>query len=273
MDFKKIEGIFLIAFLGLNLFLISLFVQSRSEESNLGSQEERDTIEVRLEKDKITYEGKLAKEKPQGYYLSAEETSYKVGTEEDETSSSLNQKTETFTEDILVNEDSLKEDVSAFLKGESSPLPNEYQYLGKPSDLKTDAPVILAGQSYENLPFYDDTAKMQLSLRNIQGKVYEIQSATYTHLDNIESLREKQDLISEADAVSTLYYNSKIPQETKINWMMLAYGRILKVREKNVYVPVWFVSLSAPDEKPRVEQVNAANNTIITGNTVPAVEN
>lgn len=280
MDFKKIENIFLVAFLGLNIFLISIFFQSRKEEGVVGNQEEKDSIEVRLAKDKITYDGKLSSHKPQGYFLTAEETMFSkapvandVPNPTKEAPALPNQQTAVLTENYLVNEKTLKEDVATFLKDKKAiPEGSAYTFLEKASSLSGNYPYLIATQTYEDLPFYDDTAKMQMTLRNVQGQVFQIEKVTYAHLDNIKNLREKQDLISEKDALSTLYYNSKIPQESKINWMLLAYGRILKVREKNVYVPVWYVSISPPEEKTRVEQVNAVNNTIITGNTIPTVE-
>lgn len=282
MDFKKIESIFLVAFLGLNVFLFSIFFQSRKEEGIIGNQEEKDPIEVRLAKDKITYEEELSADKPQGYFLAAEETIFPQVRITDENPNSPNgegltlpnQQTETILDDYLVNEKTLKEDVTAFLKDKKATHEaGEYTFLEKASSLTGNYPYLVATQTYEEIPFYDDTAKMQMTLRNVQGQVFQIEKVTYAHLDNIENLREKQDLISEKDALSTLYYNSKLPQESKINWVLLAYGRILKVREKNVYVPVWYVSITPPEEKTRVEQVNAVNNTIITGNTIPTVEN
>ncbi|WP_071131818.1 two-component system regulatory protein YycI [Enterococcus timonensis] len=275
MDFRKIQGIFLIAFLGINFFLLTIFMESRSEENYNGNFDEKDAVETRLSRDKIVYEDSFSKESPQGYFIAAEETIFpKVLSRTADQDTTLNQKVVSFTDDYLINTETLAEDVKGFLTDPATlEVAGEYQLLEKASNLDGEAPYLIAGQAYEGLPFFDDTAKMQISMHNVQGDVFSIQQASYTHLDKIENLREKQDLISESDAISTLYYNSKIPQNAKINWLELAYGRILKVREKNVYVPIWFVSITAPDEKAHLEQVNAVNNTIITGNTIPTVEN
>jgi regulatory protein YycI of two-component signal transduction system YycFG len=84
-------------------------------------------------------------------------------------------------------------------------------------------------------------------------------------------LREREELISESDAVTTLYNNSKIPNNAKIEWTRLGYTRSLKVRSKNVYIPCWFVSIKA-GENTQVEMVNAMNNTVITNSTVAIVD-
>ena len=57
-----------------------------------------------------------------------------------------------------------------------------------------------------------------------------------------------------------------------ILWRQLAYSCILKVREKNVYVPVWHVAIETSDKVVQIESVNAFSNTIVTNNTVPKVE-
>lgn len=95
---------------------------------------------------------------------------------------------------------------------------------------------------------------------------------TQTHLTNIEQLREKTELHTEEEAINTLYVNNKISRGSNILWRQLAYSRILKVREKNVYVPVWYVAIETPDKTYQIETVNAFSNTIITNNSIPKVE-
>lgn len=82
----------------------------------------------------------------------------------------------------------------------------------------------------------------------------------------------KTELYTEEEAINTLYINNKIPRGSKILWRQLAYSCILKVREKNVYVPVWHVAIETSDKVVQIESVNAFSNTIVTNNTVPKVE-
>ena len=62
---------------------------------------------------------------------------------------------------------------------------------------------------------------------------------------------------TEEEAINTLYVNNKISRGSNILWRQLAYSRILKVREKNVYVPVWYVAIETPDKTYQIETVNA----------------
>lgn len=276
MDFRKIEHIFLIAFLGLNIFLLTIFTQNLAEASNIGTSEEKDAIETRLAKDKIEYEDELADTIPQGYYLSAEETvltTSERSTLNGNSTVSPTNGTLLLTEDYLINSKTQEADVASLLSDSKLlPYPHEYQYLAVGSSLVGNAPYIMATLTYEDLPIFDATAQMKIYLANVSGDVYRVDKLQYSHLDNITNLREKQDLISEKAAITTLYYNSKLPAGSTINWRMLAYGRTLKVGEKNVYVPIWFVSVTG-DDGEHIEEVNAVNNNIITSNTITTVEN
>ena len=79
---------------------------------------------------------------------------------------------------------------------------------------------------------------------------------------------------SEKEAVNTLYLNNKLPSHSKILWTELAYTMILKVREKNVYIPAWFIAFQLDgDDTIQIETVNAFSNRIITNNAVQKVEN
>ena len=74
MDFKKIEWIFFVAFLGLNVFLFSSYHDAVYQENNVIRSNQTESIQQRLASDDITYTGKISSENKQGYYLSAEQT-------------------------------------------------------------------------------------------------------------------------------------------------------------------------------------------------------
>lgn len=63
MDYRKIEWIFLIAFLGLNMFLFSIYNESQNEENSISRYNQTDTIEKRLANDNISVSGKLSNKK------------------------------------------------------------------------------------------------------------------------------------------------------------------------------------------------------------------
>lgn len=292
MDFKRIEWIFFVAFLGLNIFLFGIYQEGLKEESNVAFSDQTDSIEKRLGKDQITYKGDLSSEKLEGYYLSGEQTNFydaiqneretrdrnffRSGTELIDYSLTVYPQMNYTQTNYFIDEKSVEKSLQTFLNDQDNVLfGNQYQYLSNFSNLDGEFPELIASQSYKNIPFKDDTAQISLKIEKTDESagIHKIYKYTQTHIQNIEELRDKMDLSSERDAVETLYINNKIPSNTKILFRELAYTRIYKIREKNVYVPVWFVGLKPSEGNLQIEQVNAMSNTIITNNTVPKVEN
>lgn len=288
MDFKKIEWIFFVAFLGLNVFLFRSYQETISQENNVIRSGQTESIQQRLSSDDISYTGKISSESRQGYYLSAEETdlskeldSQRHGTSKKGLLSSgivfndnvlTKTLSETESENSIFDPDKMGSSVNSFLNKKNNVLfGSDYVYMKNFSDLDSATPEVQASQKYDGLPFYDDTAKIVFSL-NKQDKSYAVTKYTQTHLSDIEQLREKTELHTEEDAIKTLYINNKISRGSKILWRQLAYSCILKVREKNVYVPIWYVAIETADKVTQVESVNAFSNTIITNNTIPKVE-
>lgn len=288
MDFKKIEWIFFVAFLGLNIFLFSSYHDAVNQENNVIRSDQTESIQQRLASDDISYTGKISSESRQGYYLSAEETDlsnvltdYRRNSDKKGLLSSgvvLNDDvltktlSETESEKSTFDPDQLGHSVEDLLANKEDVLfGTHYMYMKHFSTLGGDSPEIEASQVYEGLPFYDDTAKIVFSLDKVDNR-YAVTKYTQTHLSGIEQLREKTELHTEEDAIKTLYINNKISRGSKILWRQLAYSCILKVREKNVYVPIWYVAIETADKVTQVESVNAFSNTIITNNTIPKVE-
>ncbi|MFV0557752.1 MAG: two-component system regulatory protein YycI [Enterococcus sp.] len=285
MDFKKIEWIFFLAFLGLNIFLFSIFHDAQTEATNVTSTNQKIDIATRLKEDDITFNGELSGEQPEGYYLSAEQTDLAAAltNEREKTGNDELLATGTsFEDDLLnhviyeeyvVNEENPQASIADFLASEDQVLyGSEYTYQPVFSVLDAEYPELIASQSFEGVPFHDVTSQIEISL-GTQDDQYRLQKYTQSHISNIEKLREKMKLYSEKEALNTLYTNNKIPSDSTILWSQLGYTLILQVREKNVYVPAWFVAIQTGEATPQVEIVNAVNNRIITNNSLQQVEN
>ncbi|EOL45932.1 two-component system regulatory protein YycI [Enterococcus caccae] len=292
MDFKRIEWIFFLVFLGLNMFLFGIYQEGLKEENNVSFSDQTDSIEKRLAKDGITYKGTLSGEKKEGYYLSGEQTNFydaiqkeretrdrnffKTGIELIDNSITVYPQMNYAQTSYFIDEKNVEKSLEAFLNDKNSVLfGGQYRYLSDFSSLNGEFPEIIVSQRYKNIPFKDDTAQISLKLENSDEStsIHKIYKYTQTHIQGIEELRDKTDLSSERDAIETLYINNKIPSNAKITFMKLAYTRIYKIREKNVYVPVWFIGIKSSGSNLQIEQVNAMSNTIITNNIVPKVEN
>lgn len=285
MDFKRIEAIFLVAFLCLDIFLFSIYRQSQNEQTPINNSS---TIKItqRLKEDKIKYEGKISSEHTDGYYLSATQTNLNTELQ--------NMKKTKKLENVDVLRSSVKDnllsltpekDLSVNKKGQIPTLVREtltnqkeiilgkdYHYqdeIHQQSDGYLD---VYACQKYEGIPINDITAQIKFTLKK-NDENYRLEKIQQMHLSNLTALREKMPLVSEEDALTTLYINNKLSKNDEILWSKLAYTLVLQVRGKNVYVPAWFVSIRHEDKKEQVEIVNAFRNRIITNAAVRKVEN
>ena len=285
MDFKRTEAIFLVAFLCLDIFLFSIYRQSQNEQTPINNSS---TIKItqRLKEDKIKYEGKISSEHTDGYYLSATQTNLNTELQ--------NMKKTKKLENVDVLRSSVKDnllsltpekDLSVNKKGQIPTLIREtltnqkeiilgkdYRYqdeIHQQSDGYLD---VYACQKYEGIPINDITAQIKFTLKK-NDENYRIEKIQQMHLSNLTALREKMPLVSEEDALTTLYINNKLSKNDEILWSKLAYTLVLQVRGKNVYVPAWFVSIRHEDKKEQVEIVNAFRNRIITNAAVRKVEN
>ncbi|MGK4108469.1 two-component system regulatory protein YycI [Enterococcus cecorum] len=285
MDFKRIEAIFLVAFLCLDIFLFSIYRQSQNEQTPINNSS---TIKItqRLKEDKINYEGKISSEHTDGYYLSATQTNLNTELQNMKKAKKL-ENVDVLRSSVKDNLLSLTPEKDLFVnkKGQIPTLVREtltnqkeiilgkdYRYqdeIHQQSDGYLD---VYACQKYEGIPINDITAQIKFTLKK-NDENYRLEKIQQMHLSNLTALREKMPLVSEEDALTTLYINNKLSKNDEILWSKLAYTLVLQVRGKNVYVPAWFVSIRHEDKKEQVEIVNAFRNRIITNAAVRKVEN
>ncbi|HJF78637.1 MAG TPA: two-component system regulatory protein YycI [Enterococcus cecorum] len=285
MDFKRIEAIFLVAFLCLDIFLFSIYRQSQNEQTPINNSS---TIKItqRLKEDKIKYEGKISSEHTDGYYLSATQTNLNTELQNMKNAKKL-ENVDVLRSSVKDNLLSLTPEKDLFVnkKGQIPTLVREtltnqkeiilgkdYRYqdeIHQQSDGYLD---VYACQKYEGIPINDITAQIKFTLKK-NDENYRLEKIQQMHLSNLTALREKMPLVSEEDALTTLYINNKLSKNDEILWSKLAYTLVLQVRGKNVYVPAWFVSIRHEDKKEQVEIVNAFRNRIITNAAVRKVEN
>lgn len=262
MDFKRLEIIFLCAFLTLNIFLVVTLGGSNKEAKD-GVANSSVELESRLRDDKISLpnSGKLSKEQGSGYYLSSETTQFK--------GDSTVKTGETGPGKIDLSKN-LKKGVQTFLAHDEEIVSSkDYTYLlsGKLGDNK-----FILSQEYEGLPFYDESSQLALEVFPDGSELNTFGKFSQTHIEGVEALREKQETISEKDAVETLYIGNKIQGNSKIQGSLLAYTKLYTVRGKNVYIPVWFIWIEDNKENIKVERVNAFSNSIFSANTTEVSE-
>lgn len=286
MDFKRIEWIFFLAFLGVNVFLFNIYREASAEQNIVSRSNQKVPIEQRLASENIKSEGAFSNERLQGYYLSGEPTDMEEALQREQERLNMPRllEEETVIEDTTlihrvsdgtyVSDSNRMNDVlrSYFDREDKVLFGSEYTYIPEWTRWNDEHPGVFAAQSYEGIPINDPSSSLMLSLES-KDELLEVVSYTQTHISNLTPLREAIRLYSEEDAVNTLYVNNKVPGNATLKWQQLAYTLTLNVRGKNVYVPAWFVAIEEADGTIQIERVNAFTNRIITNSTMQSVEN
>lgn len=265
MDFKRIEFIFLVTFLSLNLFLAFSYFQGQAETTQLPESSYLDNIESRLREEKITIPHDFSTQKREGYYLSAIPTNF----EERDMSSNLHlNDAMTVVEDLETipivdnSKKNIRQEVEMFISNSEDILDRDsYTYS---SALSEPPHIFVYTQVFEDIPFYDSSSKLVVSLEEMTNGRMTLSQFSQTHIEDVEPLREKQMLVTEHDAIVTLYLASRIPNGSTIKQTTLAYTKIFSVRGKDVYVPTWLVWIETKDKDLQVEKINAFSNSIIS---------
>lgn len=285
MDFKRIEWIFFLAFLGLNVFLFSMYREAKMNQTITSRTNETIPLHKRLESENITYEGDFSSRKREGYYLSGVPTNFDEARKSERlrlNNPDLLGKQTTIEDNLLKHK---VEDVILLTDVNQAPeviakilnqqglvlFGKEYQYNVEESTLSNDFPEIIAGQFYEDIIINDPASRITFFLEK-ETEHWRVNEYIQTHISELQPLREIMPTYSERDAINTLYINNQIPSNSKILWRQLAYKMTLIVRGQAIFVPTWFIEIETSDHEIKTEMVNAFTNRIITNSVVATVE-
>ncbi len=270
MDFKRVEGIFLVVFLFLNMFLFYVYQEGEKDQKIVSTGTISENIEERLRSDDIDVPHSLSEKVEQGYYLSAEETNLftdaKASLKNQEWQVSDNQLISSLVTkfDSNISDSDEEKEAKKFVSQKGNVLNNSEYVLSEFENQKGEKYVF--HQEWEDIPFYDETSQLTLRLQKNDFGHLEIDNYEQTHLSNIEPLRDPQNLISEREAVISLYTNNRLQSGNKIKSINLGYTRIFTVREKNVYIPAWFITVETNKNNVQVERIDAFSNAVLSGN-------
>ncbi|MGX7013109.1 two-component system regulatory protein YycI [Vagococcus silagei] len=269
MDFRRVEGIFLVVFLFLNIFLFYIYQEGKVESETAVSGTISDRIEQRLVADEIDYPEKLSIDKQEGYYLSASEVELKPLATKDLNNQEWyienNRLYSKVFSSIQSSDAESFDGAKAFVKHEGNVIEGNKYYLNK-NRSKMNKEYYFS-QKWENIPFLDETSALVLKAKKNQLNQVVFDSYEQTMLaDDVEPLREKQLLISEREAIISLYTNNRLQPKSDIKWIELGYSRMFTVRGRSVFIPTWFVDVSVNKNNSQVERVNAFTGGILSSN-------
>lgn len=272
MDFRRIEWLFLVAFIAIDIFLFAAFQRDTTSQSNAATSRSADndtTIVKEMRADNITFKTP-AKKGSEGYYISTTNSATQIKASltslTDQTVRySDGMVTATFKSPITNVETKHPDKVLDTVVSNSALILNgeDYQYNAQLSSRNT----VVYTQHVADGQIYSRYGQLRFSLTN-EGTVT---GYTQGYLDDVNTLREKTETISERKALIGLYQYNQIQNNTKIVWTKLAYTRYFTLKNSSVYIPTWVIAVKPTSGNNagvlQLKRVNAFTGTILTSDS------
>lgn len=266
MDFKRIEWIFLVVFIGINIFLgIEIFQTPTllSRSTTNGSSVDLKT-EIKTDNIKVP---RLSSEQYDGYYLAAKvdnnwkkqaidqiNSTFATSYEENTLNVSLAQPVK-----VSRQQNKKLADIKKFVANAKNVFEGKtYEYVPQLSELSGTEEYIFDQKTNYGLT-YSHEARLYVQVKNNQ-----IVSYTQTYTQTLEPVRERQTTISAQSAIESLYTYSELPNNSKVLWAKFGYSKLIKVRGSVIYIPSWTVAIENNSTKNiTLKKVNAFTGKII----------
>ncbi|GAA0369432.1 hypothetical protein GCM10008932_21380 [Alkalibacterium iburiense] len=271
MDFRKVENIFLITFLLLNIYLLISYLnrtdiqQASTAPGQVNLIREMEQLGINLPN--------LTEEQPEVYYIQAD--SHQLLEENanqlENQAGSIDQEGTLYTSilsapielDGDLDEGFTAEDfdtLDAFVNSDAILFGEEYAFLRFDRDQNR----FIYAQEVQGMPIADGTSQISL----FYGSDGEIISYQQTYAGPTITQGSPQAVLSNRRAVEILYENHEISSNSTVNQPVLTYHRTLYLEDLSMYGPVWYVPVSDASGE-RVLRVDAFEGTIISQPTAP----
>ena len=267
MDFKRIEWIFLIVFIGINIFLgIELWQTPTLLSAGSTPTQTQTDIKSETSADQITIP-KVNDKQEDGYYLAAK------------TDNSWIKKA---TQQVKgqVENNSSENLIYVHLDKPITLSKNKKEALRQVMRFKDDSQNVYQGKNYAYLSelserddyifnqktkygeFFAATARLHIIVKDNQ-----IVSYSQSYVDDLNPVRERQNTISSKAAVDSLYTYSELPNNSKLILLKQVYTKLLTVKGNTIYIPTWLAAIENNTSKTvTLKRVNAFTGTIIQNN-------
>ncbi|KRM71628.1 two-component system regulatory protein YycI [Lacticaseibacillus brantae] len=262
MDFRRIEWIFLVVFIALDIFLgYSIYQSQQAEPVSTAPDVE---IMQEIKRDQISLP-KLSSKTPKGAFLAAQPNTdlyqqAKTLTGQRVTFDDTRTKLSSTLVSPLAVKKSPQDTLADWMKTTNNVLFGD-QYVYAPELSSKD--IVAFAQKINAGRVYDDRAVIYFKLDNNR-----LVSYTQTYITKPEQLRNLVNLVSNEDAVSTLYRDNEIPNNSRVLWTRLAYTWLLDAKGSTVYVPAWYVGIENKTSKNvTIKRVNAMTDAVIKTRT------
>ena len=271
MDFRRIEWLFLVAFIVIDIFLFAAFQRDTNSQSDTASSRASNsdtTIVKEMRADNISFKSP-SKKSTEGYYVATTNDDAIKGQ-----LTSLSDQTVKYSDDLITSTfktpitgvdtqhpnhtlDTVVANASLILNG------GEYKYSARLSSQNT----VVYTQRVADGQIYSRYGQLRFSLTN-DGS---ITGYTQGYLNDVSTLRERTAMISERKALIWLYQYNQIQNNTKVVWTKLAYTRYFTLKNSSVYIPTWVIAVKPTSGNDagtmQLKHVNAFTGTILTSDS------
>ncbi|MFO8069681.1 MAG: two-component system regulatory protein YycI [Alkalibacterium sp.] len=273
MDFKKVENIFLITFLLLNVYLLVSYLnrndiqQATSSPGQVNLIREMEQIGINIPT--------LQEEERDVYYVQADSNQ----SLEDNVDQLENQagsvaedgslytsilsdpiEIEGNPDDGFTEEDYAK--LNAFILDGSVLFGEEYMYLRYDRSQNR----FIYAQEVEGIPVADGTSEISL----FYGSDGNIISYQQNYAGPMIPQGSTQSVITDRQAIEILFQNNEISSNSTVGRPILTYYRTLHLEDLSMYGPVWYVPVTDTSGE-QVLRVDAFERTIISDPVTPVV--
>ncbi|MCC5890215.1 MAG: two-component system regulatory protein YycI [Alkalibacterium sp.] len=273
MDFKKIENIFLITFLLLNIYLLISYL-NRSDLQYASTAP--DQVNLLREMEQIGIElPNLTEEDKQVYYVQADRNNLL----EDNVDQLENQAGSIAQDGSLYNSilsdpieiegtpeegftDGDFERLDAFMNSSAVLFGEEYTFLRYDEAENR----FVYAQEVDGIPVADGTSEISL----FYGSDGNIISYQQSYAGPMTIQGSALDIITDRQAIETLFQNNEISSNSVVGQPILSYQRTLFLEDLSMYGPIWYVPVTDSSGE-RVLRVDAFERSIIQEPTEPVM--
>lgn len=264
MDHRRIEWLILVLFLLVDIYLgIDMWNNPISLETGSSSVTTATSLKSEMKSDNITLP-KLSRENESGYYLATQgegnlENAGKKLSSNITTNYSSSDQTLYGNLRIPI---SLKDMSLKQFKNNKNYVPRgkNFKYV---KYLSTNGNYVYMQKSQYG-PVYSNLGQLTITVKDGQ-----ITGFYETYLNDLSSVRELQSTISPWRAVTTLYTNRQLPNNSKVLEVTLGYTKLTKVRGSTIFAPTWLIWIENKSSKSvTLKRVNAFNGQYLQGSSL-----
>lgn len=273
MDHKRIEWLFLIVFLLIDIYLGVEILRSPVTLSNSNANTANTNIRTEMKADGIELPNNISKTQSSGYYLAAKNNDY------------LNKKISTLSQ-VNINYSKGNNLLTATPKNAIEVKGTRDEILNKIIKFKNDPRNVPFGKEYKYEPtmsgdnnyifvqsseygnIYDTNAQLIVNVKNNM-----IDNYALTYLGPVSPVRELQSTISPWHAIKAMYTDRELSNNSRVIKIKLSYSKLIEVRGSTILLPSWLVWVENKTTKNiTLKRVNAFTSQIIQTNTAYNVE-